>query len=291
MANQQTPPADPSDPRSWWPVPGRPVLPAGAGTGDPSPPGAPGWPRPGPAPWQPPGYPPWQVPPPRDRSRRVAWLVGSAAVVVTALIAGSIGYVIGDQHSRIEAAALGASAADSGCGAGKIPTSSATSQDGAALMARLMPMPSGGSPVTVLKQGQLSLDDYVHQLYATGSDEQQRLTALCFQAAVHRTWLMPSGTEVSIWLIQFGSAADARSYALGTEQADIAAAGNTVKFTVPGVADGIGIANPNLDKYGETLTHLLGDRGDVAILIHLYIPAGLNNATAVQVLQDQNARL
>jgi len=211
--------------------------------------------------------------------------------VVAALIAGSIGYVIGDQHSRIQAAAAGANAVSSGCETGKAPDPSATSPAGSALVARLLPMPSGASPVNVLKQGALSLDDYMNELYTTNADEKQFLTGICFQVAAHRTWVLPSGTTVSIWLIQFGSPADARSYTLSTEVGDSGDPANSVKFTVPGVADGKGIAAPKLDTDGNTLSRLLGERGDMAILIHLFVPAHLNNALAVQVLQEQNARL
>jgi len=210
--------------------------------------------------------------------------------VVTALIAGSIGYVIGDQHSRIEAAAAGANAA-AGCGAGQAPDPAATSAAGTALLARVLPMPSGATLVNGVKQGQLSLDDYVNELYSSNPGEKQRLAARCFQVAVHREWSAPSGTAVSIWLIQFGSNAGARSYTLAAQQGDIADPNNTVKFTVPGVADGMCIAAPKLDQDGNTLSRLIGDRGNVTILIHVFVPAQLNNALAVQVLREQNARL
>jgi hypothetical protein len=209
--------------------------------------------------------------------------------VVTALIAGSIGYVIGDQHSRITAAALGGEAGSSGCG--NAPDPSATSSAAAALTARLLPMPAGASPVNLLKQGELSLDDYVQELYGTSSDAMQRLTALCFQAGAFREWSLPSGNVVAIWLAQFASNDGARSYILGTEQADSDTAGNTVRFTVPGVGDGTGIARPSIDKDGNTLCHLLGDNGGVAMLIHVYVPGHLDDAFATQVLQQQNARL
>jgi hypothetical protein len=36
---------------------------------------------------------------------------------------------------------------------------------------------------------------------------------------------------------------------------------------------------------------VLGDAGNTAMIIHLYIPAKLNDAASSQVLQAQNARL
>jgi hypothetical protein len=209
--------------------------------------------------------------------------------VVTALIAGSIGYVIGVQHSRITAAALGGEAGSSGCD--NSPDPAATSPAAAALTDRLLPMPSGASPVNLIKQGELSLDDFVQELYGKTSNEKQRLTALCFQAAVFREWQLPSGNAVAIWLIQFASNDGARSYTLGTAQADRDSLGYPVNLTVPGVADGTDIATPSIDSDGNTRSHLLGDRGDVATLMHVYIPAHLDNVFATQMLQQQNARL
>lgn len=295
MPDEQIPPAESRDLGPSWTPPDRPASPAGADTGNPSPEAASGWPPPpgisSPVPsgssWQSPGYPPWQPPLPNNRSRRVAWLAASAAVVVAALIAASIGYIIGHQHGGTQATA----AAGSSCGTGKVPQPSATLPAGAALMARLLPAPSGAWGALGLKQGELSLDDYTYELYSTSPDANQQLTALCFQVAVNRAWIMPSGTEASVWLIQFGGRADARSYTLQTEESESAVPANTVKFPVPRVADGTGIATPNLDKLGNTYSQLLGDRGDVAILIHLWVPFALNNALAVQMLQEQNTRL
>ena len=58
-----------------------------------------------------------------------------------------------------------------------------------------------------------------------------------------------------------------------------------------GVDDGIYIADPALDQDGNTFTRLLGDRGNVSMIIHVFVPAGLNEAAAVQVLKAQYARL
>lgn len=159
------------------------------------------------------------------------------------------------------------------------------------MTAQLLPVPSGASPLALLKTGELSLDDFVKEVYGTGSNGSQRLTALCFQGAAFREWQLPSGNTVAIWLVQFASNDDARSYTLGTTQGDIDTLGYPIKLTVPGVADGTDIATPSIDKDGNTRSHLLGDRGDVAMLIHVYIPAHLDNAFATQILQQQNARL
>jgi len=62
--------------------------------------------------------------------------------------------------------------------------------------------------------------------------------------------------------------------------------------TVAGVSDGIQIGHPALDQYGNTLTRLLGDKGSVAILIHVFVPAHIEPlAPAAALLRSQAARL
>lgn len=247
-------------------------------------------------PWQPPAWPQppaWQQPPAK-RTRTRAVVTGAIVALATALIAGSAGYELGVHHSQISASVQNFKAAASGpCPAGETqPALSATSPAGTALLAQMLPVPPGDTQVTTLKQGVLSLRDYLNELYSGNSTEQDLLVARCFQTAVHRTWQTPSGTTISVWLIQFGTRADARSYTLALEQADAASLPtDTAKFTVAGVADGMGLADPTLDKYGNALSRLLGDAGNTSIIIHVYIPGATNNAATSQVLQAQNARL
>jgi hypothetical protein len=134
----------------------------------------------------------------------------------------------------------------------------------------------------------MSLTGYMHELYTSDPSEQQRLAALCFQTAVHREWTAPDGTITSVYLIQFATASDARSYILGTEQADAADPANTDVFPVRRVADGKGLGAPKLDTYGNTLTRVLGDAGNVAMVIHIFVPARTDNPLAATVLQQQS---
>jgi hypothetical protein len=246
------------------------------------------WPPPNPAAWPPPPSPP------AKRSRARAVVTGAIVALAAALISGSGGYELGVHHSQVNAAMQNLNAVASGpCAAGETqPAPSATSPAGTALLARLLPIPRGDTRVTSLKQGVLSLHDYLDELYSGNSAEQAHLTARCFQTAVHRTWQTPAGTTVSVWLIQFGTGADARSYTLAGEQGDSAAASaHTARFTVAGVADSAGFADPTLDQYGNTFTRALGDTGNTSIIIHVYVPGETGSAVASQVLQAQNARL
>lgn len=243
-----------------------------------------------------PGQGPWQgsqTPPPTRPSRFRAVVVGTIVACAAAIIAGAGGYEIGVHQSQISSDVQTFKAVAGGActPVGTTPDPSATSPAGAALLARVLQIPPGDTQVTAEKQGVLSLDDYMNELFPTYSPERQLLTALCFQTAVHRTWRSPGGTVTSVWLIQFRTAADARSFTLKTEQGDKAEPGNSDVFRVAQVSDGMGLANPKLDKYGNTYTHLLGDAGNVAVIIHIFLPVRTDNAAAAAVLQAQSARL
>lgn len=105
---------------------------------------------------------------------RLAVVTGVIVALAAALISGSAGYELGLQHSRIDAAVQNINAVAPGsCPAGTASTaSSAISPAGTALLARLLPVPKADKQVTVLKQGVLSLSDYVQELYPDNSAEQ-----------------------------------------------------------------------------------------------------------------------
>src|SRR5215469_9203958 len=269
---------------------------------DQNPPEQPQWQPPSPPSdqysWTAPGSPAWSAPgvwqpmpvPSSARPRRVPTaVVWCLVVVVASVIAAASGYYVGLPHSRINSGLQTFKAALSGpCPTGRTgPDPSATSPAGGALLARVLPAPTGYKRITGDKQGVLSLKDYAHLLYGSDRSAQQRLVARCFQTAVHRDWASGGGTLISVWLIQFGTAADARSYILSTEQGDSSDPANSDVFHVSRVVDGLGLGTPKLDKYGNTFTHVLGDAGNVAIIIHIFVPARLDNSYAARVLQQQ----
>ncbi len=288
MPDEQVPSAY-GDPRAPWPPLDDPARAASGGAGWPL--GSP-WPNQGGWP-QPPNQGGWP-PPPQRRPRGRAVVTAAVVALAAALIAGSAGYELGLQHNQIDAVVQNLNAVGPGpCPAGTVSTGlPATSPAATALLARLLPVPKADKPVAALKQGVVSLNDYMQGLYPDDPAERARLVTLCFQTAVHRTWLTPGGTTVSVWLIQFGSHADARSYTLATEQGDASAVpAGTAKFTVSGVADSKGFADATLDNVGNTFTRVLGDAGNTSIIIHVFIPAKINNAASSQVLKAQDARL
>jgi hypothetical protein len=210
------------------------------------------------------------------------------------LAAGGIGgYAFGSHRNQISAAVSYGKAIASGCPTGKrVPDPTATAPAGSALAGRLLPRPRGAVPVTGVRTGVLSLNDYLGILY-TGDQayERGRLTARCFQTVVRRYWETSAGAEVDVFLIEFATAADAHSYVISLEQADSTAAGVTIKSAISGVADGMVVGGTAVDKDGNTVVRTFGDRGNVAILIHVFYPMKPDPAAAVQTLTAQYQRL
>jgi hypothetical protein len=236
-------------------------------------------------------YPGQLYPQPARPPRRAAWIIGSVAVLVTAIVAGSAGYVIGSNHDRISASVQNLKADAAGpCPSGQAaPGPAATSAQATGLLARLLPKPLGARLVDV-RQGAMSLDAYVNDLYSGDSFEKQRIADRCFQGAASRDWISGSG-QVAIWLVQFANASDARSYTLSTQQSDLSDIKKRNKYSIAGVTDSMAIEQPQLDKYGNTLTRLIADHGNVAIIMHFYVPGQVDRAAATALLRRQFAKL
>ncbi|HVB43216.1 MAG TPA: hypothetical protein VNF47_10985 [Streptosporangiaceae bacterium] len=217
----------------------------------------------------------------------LSWL---ALTVAGVIVGGLTGFAIGRSSTQIGAAIKSAGAA---AAAGPCTGASTTPGSASQLVRRLLPLPPGAARL----KGQftarvLSVDGYIRELYPSDPAEKSRLAARCFKVAVQLAWVEPSGQTVAIYLSQFGTAADARSYALSSQSGDLLDQANKLHSAVPGVADGLLIQNPTLDKYGNTLSRLIGDHGDVAIIIHLFESARLPaRSVADSLLQRQSIRI
>src|SRR6266567_3320867 len=104
MPNEQIPSPEPADPDGPWQPPEGQAWPMPDAPGR-LPPQTSPWPTQGTPPWPGPNPGAWSQapfpPPTASRARARAWVVGSAVAIAAALIAGTLGYVIGTQHSRI----------------------------------------------------------------------------------------------------------------------------------------------------------------------------------------------
>ncbi len=217
----------------------------------------------------------------------VIWLV---IALVAALGCGTAGFVIGKSSAQIGSAIKSDAAA-----AGAAPCRGARPAPGigAHLARELLPLPPGARYLQGRYRHQVdSLDQFVSTLYSRAAFEKRRLVARCFHAAAQQGWVLPSGRIVAVYLVQFGTPADARSYTLAAQSADVADPHNRRRGSIRGVSDGILIENPALDKFGNTVSRLIGDKGNVAIIIHLFVPARLPSRTsAIPLLRQQAARV
>jgi hypothetical protein len=53
----------------------------------------------------------------------------------------------------------------------------------------------------------------------------------------------------------------------------------------------MGFGMPRLDQASDTSTEMLGDAGNIAIMINLWVPPRIDNTVATQLLQQQYALL
>jgi hypothetical protein len=237
---------------------------------------------------RPPG---WGMPPPirprRTARLHVVWLV---VALVAALGSGTAGFLIGESSARISSAIRSGAAA---AGAAPCRGGAAGPAVGSHLASTLLPLPKGAKYLKGRYRHQVdSLDQYVKTLYSSSPSEKARLVARCFRVAAQQGWVLPSGRIVAVYLAQFGTHADARSYALAAQSADLVNRRNKLHGPVSGVSDGMMIEAPAPDKYGNTVTRLIGDKGKVAIILHIFVPAHLpQRAMAMRLLRHQAARL
>lgn len=215
------------------------------------------------------------------------WLV---VALVAALGCGTAGFVIGKSSAQIGSAIKSDVAA---AGARPCREAAPARSVGVRLAGELLPLPPGAKYLKGRYKHQAdTLEQYVTTLYSSASYEKRRLIQRCFQVAAQQGWVMPSGRIVVVYLAQFRAPADARSYALATQSADIADPRNKLHDAVRGVSDGILIEDPKQDKYGNTESRLIGDKGNVAIIVHVFEPAQLpSRRSATPLLRRQAARL
>jgi hypothetical protein len=147
----------------------------------------------------------------------VIWLI---VAMVAALGCGTAGFVVGKSSAQIGARIRSGAAAakTSPCRGASLSTAV-----GHQLASALVPLPSGTTYLKGRYRHQVdTLDQYIATLYSKSAHERARLVARCFQVAAQQGWQWRSGRIVAVYLAQFGTHADARSYALAAQSADLA---------------------------------------------------------------------
>jgi hypothetical protein len=260
---------------------------------------------PGPSPHAPGRYGtayPGQPAPARPGRTRIhaTWL---AITILVAIVTGSSAYYFGTKHGQQPSASPRPAAASENPVVGAppanayqcAPTDTAAGSD-PRLFSELLPVPAGATrPSAAPTPKAYTLHAYVTYLYGRSAvgHEQALLEARCFQIAVNGQWQTAGGTLISIWLVQFADSAGARSYALGQEQTDLNLMGRRGRAAnISGVSDGMLIQDPGLDKYGYTFSRLFGDRANVMILIHVYVPGKWDSESSMaDLLRAQASRI
>jgi hypothetical protein len=231
---------------------------------------------------------PWPPTPPARRRVHLIWLAVSVATLV---LGGVVGFAIGKAAPQIGAAIRSAKAA---AGVGPCPNGPVPASAGTALARRLLPVPAGATRYTKgdFARQVLTANQLAGEFWRGDPVGLARLTARCFRIAAQVNWYEPSGAVTVIWLVEFATANDARSFALMLQAADISDPLNSEHTPLRGVADGMMIGRPSLDHYGNALSRLIGDRTDITIVIHLSTPAHLaQRNTADKLLRSQAARI
>ncbi len=103
-----------------------------------------------------------------------------------------------------------------------------------------------------------------------------------------RAWLVGMAAAVVTGVI--GGVA---GYQVGLHHSQIKAANAYVRATSSGCPAGQPTPAPSVTSPAGSalLARLLGNRGNVSMIIHVFVPARLNQSVAVQVLKAQYARL
>src|SRR5262249_26595632 len=154
------------------------------------------------------------------------------------MLGGVGGFAIGKAAPQLSAAIRSAKGA---AGVGPCPSGSLPTTAGAALASRLLPVPSRATRYTKgdFASEVLTADQLASEFWPGDPLERARLTARCFRIAAVVNWYEPSGAVTLIWLVQFATANDARSFALMLQAADTSNPRNTVHAPLSGVTDGM----------------------------------------------------
>jgi hypothetical protein len=235
-------------------------------------------------------YPPVQwpmpaVPPPQ---RRVGLGVFIAVTVVVALVSCGVG-VVGGLVIRPARATVATPAA-----ASQSPTSSPSSSpssapdDGAALWAKILPLPAGATDIGVSgsTNGVMTLDQFIQKAFHGDPTELARMKAREFNVAAQRNWVGSDGIEVHIQLVAFAAATGAESFLFGQINAYSKDSEVTGTFSLP-VSQGTGFEKSALDSAGNRGMILLTQAGPVAVLIFLFTPAALDRASGIDLMKRQ----
>jgi hypothetical protein len=157
-------------------------------------------------------------------------------------------------------------------------------------LSALVPYPGGASPWVHNKTGQLTLDEFLDNFYASDArkDEKTLMLQRGFRTAVRRGWIGADNTQSDVWIVTFKDAAGARSMYLGLTSGwkD----GKDPVFTDAAVG-GTGQTESSLDDLGNADAKVVAPVGDRVMYVRYYTAARPSKGGAEALAAQQYARL
>ncbi len=157
-------------------------------------------------------------------------------------------------------------------------------------LAALLAYPSGSTPWTHNKTGELTLEEFLDNFFTADaqSDERTLMKQRGFRTAVRRGWIAGDESQSDIWIITFKDAAGARSMYLGLTSGwkD----GKNPTFADPGV-NGTGQTDSSLDDQGDANAKVVTAIGDRVMYVRYYTAAAPSRSGVEDLAARQAARL
>jgi hypothetical protein len=208
--------------------------------------------------------------PPVPRRRRRGLIIGVAAAVVLVLVlvlGGAAFVVFSNRHHK--------------------PQGPAAVGDGTALLAEMVPAPAGSTPVT--GGGVKDLATFVDEHFPTENvAATNELRSYGFAVAAERAYTRTDQVIVATQLVQFGTSNGAASYVRQQRAAFLADPAVTDPTPVTQVAGGASFEFGKIDAtHPERHAVLIGDAGNVAVVMFIYSPGVLDRYANVTVFVVQ----
>jgi hypothetical protein len=112
-----------------------------------------------------------------------------------------------------------------------------------------------------------------------------------FQYAVREDWRGVDGSQANVYLLKFGSATGAQSFALESQSGARSAVGTAGTYAIPGSGDAMAYQYPGPESDGNVRTETYAVVGDIAVVIDVWVPAQADRAEVQALVKEQYAKL
>ncbi len=188
--------------------------------------------------------------------------------------------------------AVSASARGTSAGAAVAGPDASQAPADAALLDRLLPYPADARRWGADRTGVLGLGRFIDNFYVKSSWDNERglMTQRRFVRAARHGWINADGSQDDVWLVDFATAAGARSMYLGLTGNWKDAARPAAEFADPAV-HGEGQTTTTLDSLGNAYAKVAAVSGHTVVYVKVYTAASPERAAAVALMARQYARM